>query len=148
MTTFTQAERDKLAASGAAMSDGSFPIRNRQDLLNAIHAIGRADESRRPAVKAHIRKRAKALGLTSLLPDDWRGRESSPKDVASTERLMKYWAEGPGAAKIGWGTPGDFRRCELELGKYVSPNIVAGLCANLHHRATGAWPGHEHEHKH
>jgi hypothetical protein len=70
------------------------------------------------------------------------GREVTPKDAASTERLMAYWAEGPGAAKIQWGVPGDFARCEAELGKYVGPTIVAGLCSNLHQRATGARPGH------
>lgn len=70
------------------------------------------------------------------------GREVTPKDAAATERLMKYWAEGEGAAKIKWGVPGDFKRCEVELGKYVSPAIVAGLCSNLHQRATGARPGH------
>lgn len=60
----------------------------------------------------------------------------------ATERLMEYWAHGEGAAKIGWGTPGDFNRCRVNLGKYVhSPNVLAGLCANLHHRATGFWPG-------
>ena len=70
------------------------------------------------------------------------GRELTPKDAASTEKLMHYWAEGEGAAKIQWGVPGDFHRCELELGKYVGPTIVAGLCSNLHQRATGARPGH------
>ena len=70
------------------------------------------------------------------------GREATPKDAANTERLMRYWAEGEGAIKIRWGVPGDFDRCVVELGKYVSPGIVKGLCANLHHRATGAWPGH------
>lgn len=70
------------------------------------------------------------------------GRELSPDDVKNTQKLMTYWAEGAGAAKIGWGTDGDFDRCRLELGKYVGGNVVNGLCANLHHRATGAWPGH------
>ena len=70
------------------------------------------------------------------------GREVTPGDAASTERLMRYWSEGPGAAKIQWGVPGDFARCEVELGKYVSPAIVKGLCSNLHQRATGARPGH------
>jgi hypothetical protein len=60
----------------------------------------------------------------------------------ATERLMRYWAEGEGALKIGWGTPGDFARCEVELGKYVPPTMLAGLCSNLHKRATGARPGH------
>jgi len=40
------------------------------------------------------------------------------------------------------GVPGDFNRCVVELGKYVSPGIVKGLCSNLHQRATGARPGH------
>jgi hypothetical protein len=70
------------------------------------------------------------------------GREATPKDVKSTERLMVYWTHGKGAAKIGWGTPGDYDKCLVELGKYVSPGIVHGLCANLHKRATGGWPGH------
>ena len=60
------------------------------------------------------------------------------------EKLMEYWAHGEGAAKIQWGVPGDFRRCKLHLGKYVSPGILDGLCANLHHRAIGMWPGREH----
>jgi hypothetical protein len=70
------------------------------------------------------------------------GREASPKDVADTERLMEYWAHGAGAAKIGWGVPGDYSKCLVELGKYVDPKVLHGLCSNLHHRATGAWPGH------
>lgn len=60
----------------------------------------------------------------------------------ATERLMEYWAHGEGAAKINWGVAGDFARCESELGKYVSPKIVKGLCSNLHVRATGGRPGH------
>lgn len=72
------------------------------------------------------------------------GREASAKDVKATQKLMHYWADPgqPGFVKIGWGTPGDFDRCVKELGKYVGPGVVKGLCANLHHRATGAWPGH------
>lgn len=64
------------------------------------------------------------------------------RDPVDTERLMRYWAHGEGAAKIGWGVDGDFDRCVLHLSKYVGPGVVKGLCANLHHRATGAWPGH------
>jgi len=65
---------------------------------------------------------------------------------AATEQLMHYWAHGEGAAKIGWGVPGDFKRCETHLGKYVRPDELAGLCANLHHEALGVWPGKEHGH--
>lgn len=68
--------------------------------------------------------------------------ERAPEWRGNTERLMRYWAEGAGAAKVRWGEPGDFDRCVTELGKYVGPGIVKGLCSNLHQRATGARPGH------
>lgn len=68
------------------------------------------------------------------------GREVTPKDAEATERLMRYWTEGPGAAKIRWGTPDDYDRCVVQLGEHVGPKIVHGLCANLHHRALGIWP--------
>lgn len=61
------AERERLANKRVAMEDGSFPIRNQTDLKNAVQAIGRAKD--RAATEAHIRKRAKALGLTKQLPD-------------------------------------------------------------------------------
>lgn len=70
------------------------------------------------------------------------GREVTPGDAAATERLMRYWTEGEGAAKIGWNTPGDFNRCVTQLSEHVGPGIVKGLCSNLHQRATGARPGH------
>lgn len=70
------------------------------------------------------------------------GRELTPADVKDTERLEKYWTEGPGAAKIGWGVPHDFDRCVVLLAPYVGDK-AKGLCANYHHRALGVWPGQE-----
>lgn len=58
-----------------------------------------------------------------------------------TDRLRDYWVRGPGAAKIGWGTPGDFNRCRLNLAKYVKPQFLSGYCANRHYDALGFWPG-------
>lgn len=66
---FSQQKRENLAKQGSAMPDGSFPIANAKDLKNAIKAVGRAKNP--AAAKAHIRKRAKALGLTDLLPEGW-----------------------------------------------------------------------------
>jgi hypothetical protein len=66
---FSDKSRQKLAKKGAAMPHGGFPIVTRQDLKNAVKAFGRA---KNPAkTKAHIIKRAKALGATDVLPDDW-----------------------------------------------------------------------------
>jgi hypothetical protein len=52
--------------------------------------------------------------------------------------------QGPGAAKIAWGTPGDFNRCRANLAKYVKPQHLAGYCANRHYDALGFWPGQHH----
>lgn len=46
-------------------------------------------------------------------------------------QLRQYWAYGPGAAKIRWGTPGAWTRCHRQLTKYVGPLVAKGLCTNL-----------------
>jgi len=66
---FNTQQRKAAASAGAALPDGSFPIKNRQDLKNAIQALGRAKDSGR--AKKHIIKRARALGLVALLPESW-----------------------------------------------------------------------------
>ena len=67
---FSETRRDKLAKEGKAMKDGSFPIVTVEDLKNAIKSHGRAKNV--TAVKAHIKKRARALGKTDLIPDNWK----------------------------------------------------------------------------
>jgi hypothetical protein len=70
---------------------------------------------------------------------DGPGWVTEPK---ATKRITDYWVDGPGAIKIDWGVPGDFNRCRANLAKYVqNPEWLAGLCANLHYRALGIWPG-------
>src|SRR5258706_18789 len=69
---FSGKERQSAADSGAALPDGSFPIKTKEDVANAIQAIGRA---KNPAkAKAHIKARASALGASDMLPDDWSKR--------------------------------------------------------------------------
>ena len=58
------------------------------------------------------------------------------------QKLMAYWTKGAGAAKIKWGTPGDFSRCVRHLGKYVRD--PKGLCNEYHQAAVGAPPGKGH----
>lgn len=65
------------------------------------------------------------------------GRELSPKDVAATERLKRYWTVGKGAAKIRWGSPGAWTRCHRHLRKYMRLDIAAGYCTNLAKRLGG-----------
>lgn len=84
----TQTRRN-LAKQGKAMPDtqgsgGRFPIRNRADLQKAIKAVGRAKggEEGRRKVRRFIISRARALGLTNLVPDNWAG-DGSLKSSAS-----------------------------------------------------------------
>jgi HK97 family phage prohead protease len=55
-----------------------------------------------------------------------------------TERLHEYWVHGEGAAKIRWGTPGDFGRCVDHLGKFIKD--PQGYCNLAHHAALGIYP--------
>ena len=67
---FSKGERKKLAKEDEAMLDGSFPIRNTQDLKDAIRSVGRAKDP--AAARRWIKKRARELGETDLLPEDWK----------------------------------------------------------------------------
>lgn len=66
---FTADERDDAADAGQALPDGSFPIKNKADLANAVKAFGRAKDP--AAAKKHIIKRARALDAVDALPDSW-----------------------------------------------------------------------------
>lgn len=53
---------------------GRFQIRNRTDLQNAIHAVGRVrpnTQEARAQVRRFILKRARELNLTSVIPANW-----------------------------------------------------------------------------
>lgn len=67
---FSTDQRKKMAKDGSAMPDGSFPIKNEGDLHNAIRLAGNAKNP--DAARAHIKARAKALGLSKLIPDTWK----------------------------------------------------------------------------
>lgn len=54
-----ESERKKLAKKGDALKDGSFPIKNKQDLANAKRAIGRSKHPE--AARRLIKKREKEL---------------------------------------------------------------------------------------
>lgn len=57
----------------------------------------------------------------------------------NAERLRRYWLNGVGAAKIGWGTPGDWTRCVANLTPYMGARSK-GYCNLLHKRKLGKYP--------
>lgn len=76
---YSAEQRRAMAKSGGAMSDGSYPIDDKDDLEKAIHAVGRGKNNSHADIRAHIAKRAKALGATDLLPDSWNVSKEAPK---------------------------------------------------------------------
>jgi hypothetical protein len=76
-------ERKRAAARGQALparngGGGRFPITDEASLRKAIRAVGRATDAsgqhtevERARVRAFIKRRAAALGLSRLIPDTW-----------------------------------------------------------------------------
>lgn len=84
---FSAKERQQAADEGQAMPDGSFPIKTVQDLKNAIRAVGRAKDP--AAAKAHIKRRARALGESDLIPDDWKDVDADVTKTTGTDTVSK-----------------------------------------------------------
>jgi hypothetical protein len=78
---FSEAQREAAAESGAAMADGSYPIKTVGDLRNAIQSIGRAKD--RAKTIAHIKTRAQALGREDLIPDSFKAVEHDEATLES-----------------------------------------------------------------
>ena len=70
--------RKMMAEAGEALPDGSYPIKDEEDLKNAIQAYGRASD--KEATKAHIMKRAAELDKEDLIPEDWTKKSYDMED--------------------------------------------------------------------
>ncbi len=100
---FSPEEREKLAEEGQALPDGSFPIRNVQDLKDAIRSWGRAKDKER--AKRWIKRRAKELGKEDLLPETWKDGEDQDEEKAIEDILEKarsgIYKDTPENRKLG-----------------------------------------------
>lgn len=77
------------------------------------------------------------------VPSSWwatQFKKGPNSDRGNAETLRNYWLYGEGAAKIGWGTEGDWRRCVSHLTKYLGPR-AKGYCQELHEEANGFYTG-------
>lgn len=75
----------QMLADGKAMKnpngEPSYPIGNKEDLENAIHAVGRGSGDHN-AIRAFIKRRAKALGASNMIPDSWNGSDKGAEPQA------------------------------------------------------------------
>jgi 2'-5' RNA ligase len=187
---YSASQRRAMAKKGHALPDGSFPIADRADLKSAINLRNNGQGYSKDTVHKHIKKNAKRIGATDMLPPDlsktadeqpdekkslpelsWDGAPDAftagvllglsgmdtdeaielkagppghtfPSPDPNAARLREYWVHGAGAAKVEWGTPGDFDRCVVEMTKFVGTR-AKGLCNIYHRSALGVAPGQE-----
>jgi hypothetical protein len=62
--------------------------------------------------------------------------KSADGHAKGAEELRLYWVRGEGAAKIGWGAPGDWDRCVALLSPHMGER-AKGYCELRHQEATG-----------
>jgi len=83
---YGEEQRSTMAEEGTALPDGSYPIKDTEDLRNAIMAYGRAKD--KAAAKAHIMKRAKDLDAEDMIPESW--TQKSGEEAAFLADLMEF----------------------------------------------------------
>lgn len=149
---FSDARRKKLAKTGAAKPDGSYPIENEQDVHNAVSDFHRASGS--PSDKAHIAKRAKALGMGDPFQKDVDSAKAHLGFKTTTESTLhkmgrrvgnlktkkKLKAGGPGSGRHaeGWD---DQKMLGQDRAERASTPAQHAAAANFHQARMAAFKG-------
>ncbi len=157
---FTGKERETAAKKKQAMPHGGFPIKNRSDLANAIKAVGRAKDPE--AAKAHIKRRAKALGAEFMIPDEWKAavdgtevKQAGLTKAEAVQRAIRGWRTRRGGAPATSGTssrgsrgaaPGNAAEWRNSVGKTKptkSPTNTSEWAASVGQTWTGGVRGQQ-----
>lgn len=127
LAKISEEERMKLAEEGKALADGAYPIRNVEDLKNAIQAYGRAKPSERREVRKHIIKRARQLKQADLIPDQWSNADSAEAEsmVASMRsKLESLTAATPVNEEISDADLKELKDAKKEADKQTEEEIA------------------------
>lgn len=127
------AGRRDAAAEGAAMPDGSYPIKTKADLRKAIKAVGRggADHDK---IRKHVIKRAKALGLEAMVPSNWNSdgslktaTKADDELIAKAEQVLRdVRALAPALAKADDSAEGDAVTSTDDSGEHDEAADISG----------------------
>ena len=103
---YTQKQKDAMIGSGAmrnAQGNGSYPIRSKSDLRKAIRAVGRGGANHN-AIRRHIMARAKALGLSNMIPPNWNPDGSIKESQIRFGEIREYMGgmDAPGGGGAGF----------------------------------------------
>lgn len=130
---FSEKKREKDAAEGKAMPDGSFPIENAEDVKNAVKLYGNAKDP--AAAKDHIIKRAKAIGATDALPANWVGKVDVHGDLSKGGGNPNHDAKGMFAAAAGEANAASDKAAKMSAGPDRDKAHLAAAAA--HEKASG-----------
>lgn len=87
---YSAEDKRRLLSQGKAIKnesgDPSYPIADKEDLSNAIQAVGRGSGSH-DNIRSYIIRRAKALGASDMIPDNWSA--SGSNKAADSEVVIK-----------------------------------------------------------
>jgi HK97 family phage prohead protease len=140
------AARKYAASQGWAMPDGSYPIRPADmhggtDLGKAIQAVGRGGASH-DAIRRHIIKRARALGMSDRIPDNWAADGTMKGNNAMSSDVERRFTSVPVEIRVAekmtiGGYAAKFDRMSQNIGGFVE-RIDPGFFDKS--RGDG-WPG-------
>lgn len=132
LAKISENERMALAKEGKAMPDGAYPIRNVEDLKNAIQAYGRAKRSERRAVRKHIMKRARQLKQYKLVPEHWKtmsinetARQAAEMRKSITAAASKAVVAAPKVEEISEEELKKLRKAKEEADEQTEEEIEA-----------------------
>jgi hypothetical protein len=126
LAKISEKERAELAEEGKALSDGAYPIRNVEDLKNAIQAYGRAKPSERSEVRKHIIKRARQLKKSDLIPEKWMTAASAEVEAmvaAMRTKAQTVVAAAPQGEEISDEELKELRQAKKEADKQTEEEI-------------------------
>lgn len=112
------AARQRMAGTGVAMPNGDFPIPDEGHLTSAVGHLGNYTGDK-TAAKAHIISRARTLGLTDRLPQEW--GVPSADTMAKAEQIL---------AEVATLLP-DLTKAEDEAGDIATAQQAIALIGKL-----------------
>lgn len=126
MSDYTAEQRRQMAKDGEALPDGSFPIKTKADVESAVKMLGlyKGDKAK---AKAHIVKRAKAIGATDALPPTWKPSSlAASADTLVTIPDVEICKVGNWASALSGRVPITGDDLEAMVAAAIDPEVDAG----------------------
>lgn len=128
--SYNTQQRREMAKLGQALPDGSYPIKTRGDLKDAIRLVGLGNAPDK-VIKDHIIKRARAINALGMIPLKW----MEPDQMKQSDDLEHFGIKGmhwgvrkdrsTGSAKKAKPVAADHRQAEKVRSKIKKAGLPA-----------------------